>query len=290
MVTVVLIPVSVLAAAWRWRRSPSPERQRVLWFVIAITLSWLAMVMTDGLPYPWPDVLGGASLTFVLVVVVLTGQAREAAARLQESREALVRAREAERLRLHRDLHDGLGPELAGIALQVAAAAQGTPDRELRERLQASHTRLRELTGDVRHIVEGLRPAALDTVGLVEALRQHAGVLSTSGGPTVQVVADGLIEPPAAVEVAAFRIAMEAVTNAVRHSGGSRCLVRLRCDGDDLVVEVDDDGVGGAQHRTCGTGLTSMHARAEELGGWLAVTDAPLGGTRVVAHLPRGDR
>ncbi len=208
---------------------------------------------------------------------------------LANSREALVIAREEERRRIRHDLHDGLGPQLAGIGLQLDLSV------ELLERdpfkvarmLQRAKTELDSAIVNVRHVVDGLRPPALDELGLVGAIRQATSTLdaSVTDGFAVSVQADDIGELPAAVEVAAFRIASEAATNAARHSGGSTCLIRLRHDGE-LAVVVEDNGKGVDRGARGGVGLSSMRQRAEELGGSLTVDSDPDRGTRIIARIP----
>ena len=143
---------------------------------------------------------------------------------LQRARERLVLAREDERRRLRRDLHDGIGPALAGLTLRVATVARMLPDQAdaAAQRLQDLTDEIRRTVVDVRHLVEGLRPPALDELGLVTACTQAVERLA-AGQLDVTVDAQPLPALPAAVEVAAYRIVVEAVTNAVRHSGGRRC-------------------------------------------------------------------
>lgn len=192
-------------------------------------------------------------------------------AELQASRERLVGAREEERRRLRRELHDGLGPALTGIALTADAAAnlQADPTRlpALLERLRGDS---RAALADVRRVVEDLRPASLDELGLVGALEQRAEQLArrTDGTPLrVDVDLPTPVPPlPAAVEVAGYRIATEALTNAVRHADrASRVRVRLRC-ADRFELEVSDDGRPNGRW-VPGVGLTSMRERVAELGG-----------------------
>jgi two-component system, NarL family, sensor kinase len=213
-----------------------------------------------------------------------------AASDLRRSRERIILAREEERLRIRRDLHDGLGPALAGITLRLETAGRAA-DRDARSAVPLLQT-LREQTAacveEVRRIVADLRPPTLDQVGLVGALRQHAELLNTStAAPVISVeVAPNASLPalPAAAEVAAYRIALEAMTNAARHSGGRSCKVGIHHD-DTLRVTVHDDGCGGPPARL-GVGLASMRERAEELGGRCTVTFRPGRGTNVEAVLP----
>ena len=210
-------------------------------------------------------------------------------AELQRSRERLVTAREEERRRLRRDLHDGLGAQLAGLTVQAGLlrpliasdpAAADAAAVELR-------AELRTAIGDIRRLVHGLRPPALDELGLAGALQQLA---ERTGGPgtRVAVEAAGLPALPAAVEVAAYRIVQEALTNVVRHAGARSCVVRVAVDGGELTLTVTDDGAGLPADPEPGVGLASMRERAEETGGSCTVGPGPDGGTRVTARLPVG--
>ncbi|MGI5242047.1 sensor histidine kinase [Dactylosporangium sp. CA-139066] len=222
-------------------------------------------------------------------------QAVRFAADLQRSREQLVVAREEERRRLRRDLHDGLGPVLAGLTMRAEAAqeVQGEAARRLLEEIVAD---AQAAVGDVRRLVEGLRPPALDTLGLVGALRAHLAGWPAAGGPGVTLDAPeelaGLPAAaalPAATEVAAYRIAVEALANARRHAGATAVHLRLRLDAGALTVTVTDDGHGtmipAERDEGGGVGMHSMRERAAELGGELTVASSPHG-TTVSARLP----
>ncbi len=206
---------------------------------------------------------------------------------LQHSRARLVAAREEERRRLRRDLHDGLGPSLAAIVLKLNAA-RTRRDEASRERLVAEASEeTRDAIAEVRRLVDDLRPPALDEVGLLGSIRQRAATLSMPGDVHLQIEVSGpaaLPPLPAAVEVAAYRIATEALTNVVRHSGATRCRVAIGVNGA-LEVTVSDDGRSrlGA---TPGVGWTSMRERAAELGGSCTITTRPEGGTVVRAVIP----
>ena len=211
-------------------------------------------------------------------------------AALRRSRARLVAAREEERRRLRRDLHDGLGPALAGMTLQTDAARDlSATDPARADALLADLTeQLQAATADVRRLVDALRPPALDELGLVGALRAQAA-RHELGRTRITVVAPGALPPlPAAVEVAAYRIAQEALTNVLRHAAAPRAVVALRYDAPAacLTVEVTDDGRGLPPDLRPGVGLASMRERAEELGGRCAVGALPAGGTRVRAELP----
>ena len=173
---------------------------------------------------------------------------------LQRSRQRLVTAREEERRRLRRDLHDGLGPQLAGFTLRLDAARnllRRDPDAADRV-LDDLIARTQEAVNDIRRLVYALRPPALDDLGLVGALRRAAAQYD-GGGLHVTVDAAGALPPlPAAVEVAAYRIAQEALANVARHAGARRCTLRLELDGAEaLCLEIGDDGatMAGASPR-----------------------------------------
>jgi signal transduction histidine kinase len=210
------------------------------------------------------------------------------ASELQQSRERLVTAVEDERRRLRRDLHDGLGPTLAAVAsrIDVARMTAARAPEESQRALAAARQEVTGMLAEVRRLVHGLRPPALDDVGLARALRQRADQLS-SAALRVEVEVDGDLDAlPAAVEVACFRIVLEAVTNAVRHAAASRCTVRLRRTVEQLEVEVADDGTGIAESTRAGVGLLSLRERAEELGGRCEVKPVEPHGTVVTAVLP----
>ncbi|WP_433231064.1 sensor histidine kinase [Actinomadura formosensis] len=210
------------------------------------------------------------------------------AADVQRSREHILRTREEERRRLRRDLHDGLGPTLASLAMTVDAARitlktdPGAVDALL-EDLRATMGRT---IGDIRELVYGLRPPALDDLGLEGAIQALGGVVATGDGPRVDVRVEGDLQGlPAAAEVAAYRIVQEALTNVHRHAGAGCAEVRLCLNGD-LHVTVGDDGVGLPAHVRSGVGMSSMRERAAELGGSCTVGPGPKGGTLVRARLP----
>ncbi len=206
---------------------------------------------------------------------------------LQRSREWLVTAREEERRRLRRDLHDGLGPQLAAQTLKVGSARSlysrdpAAADALLSE-LEAD---LEAALSDLRRLVYDLRPPALDELGLAGAVREAAAQYGTNG---LNVSVDAPERPPAlpaAVEVAAYRIVREALTNVVRYARAENCDVSLLVR-DELRLEIADDGAGLSAERTAGVGLSSMRERAAELGGECRIEASPTGGTRVLARLP----
>lgn len=204
---------------------------------------------------------------------------------LLRSRAEVVALREDERRRLRRDLHDGLGPALAAIGLKAGLAAREVPRASMaRVLLDQIDGEVKDSLGGIRRLVEGLRPPALDELGLLGAVSSRAGALAAE----LEVEVTGELPPaglPAAVETAAYWIAVEAVTNAARHSGGTHCAVDLRTFHDVLVVVVADDGTGPDPTRPSGVGQRSMRERAVEVGGSVIVHGGP-SGTEVVARLP----
>lgn len=212
---------------------------------------------------------------------------------LQHSRARLVTAQEEERRRLRRDLHDGLGPSLAAIVLKLNAVGTIVNDPAAVELLTQLRQETRAAIADIRRLVDDLRPPALDEVGLVAALQQKATSLSRTldtdhgqAGIVIDVVGPAHTTAlPAAVEVAAYRIATEALTNVVRHSGAARASVDVTVNGA-LEISVADNGTQPWSPTRTGVGLSSMRERAEELGGSCSVTSRPGGGTLVHAVLP----
>jgi signal transduction histidine kinase len=204
---------------------------------------------------------------------------------LQQSRSRIVTAREEERRRLRRDLHDGVGPSLAAMVLKLNAVSRIVDNQVAEELLTQVRSETRAAISEIRRLVDNLRPPALDEVGLVGALRQRALALSES--PLVIEVISGPRMPnlPAAIEVAAYRIATEAMTNTARHAAADCCVVRLSA-GPQLVLEVADNGVGVDPATPGGVGIASMHERADEVGGRCSVNVGADGGTVVRAVLP----
>ncbi|GAA1938609.1 sensor histidine kinase [Kitasatospora viridis] len=208
---------------------------------------------------------------------------------LQSSRKQLVLAREEERKRLRHDLHDGLGPALSGLRLQIdTARSELPPDGAVARSLQAVSQNIGSAIDELRRITDGLAPADLGQ-GLTGALRELAGRMDGRRlHVTVRLTPDPLPPLPAAVEVALYRISGEALNNVLRHSGASSARLELRATEDEISVEATDDGEGFPSHSSStGVGLRSMAERAEELGGsFTAANDAR--GAVVRAVLPRG--
>ncbi|MFT4049022.1 MAG: histidine kinase [Solirubrobacterales bacterium] len=203
---------------------------------------------------------------------------------LQQSRKELVTAREEERRRLRRDLHDGVGPSLAAMSLQLDLLRDrvGDGDAALVEQLGGQ---VQEAIVDIRRLVYELRPPALDQYGLVSALSEQASRMSTRSAKFTVDAPEAMPGLPAAVEVAVYRIALEGMTNAARHAGSSNCNVTISA-ADAVVVSVEDDGVGIDGEVAHGVGLRSMRERTAELGGDFQIAARAAGGTTLSASFP----
>jgi len=224
---------------------------------------------------------------------------------LQHKGRELIRAREEERRRLLRDLHDGVGSQLAAVSLGLQAARSAVaddPDGAARL-LSRLSTELTASITEIRRVAYDLRPPVLDQLGLTTAVREYAATLSrgTPGnGPSAPLTVvldmpDHLPTLPAAVEVAAYRIICEALTNVARHGRTDRCAVKIRIDGaksdgGGLELEVLDDGLGLPRKPRFGVGLASMRERAAEVGGTCTIEPRKPRGTVVRAVLPVGTR
>ena len=207
---------------------------------------------------------------------------------LQLARQHIVQLREEERRRIRRDLHDGLGPALAGLTFTLEAVRNLTESdlRRADQLLVSATEQVQTMIGDVRRLIYGLRPATLDQLGLAASLR---GLASQVSSPGISVTIDAPSSLPplhAAVEVAAYRIAQEALTNVERHAHAQTCTVRIAVEPTVLRLEIADDG-GGLSLSSTGIGLHTMKERAAEIGGTCEIGSRPGGGTLVTASLPR---
>ncbi|KGN40204.1 sensor histidine kinase [Knoellia aerolata] len=231
-----------------------------------------------------------AALAPHLAVVV---HARHLADTLERERERVTTATLAERDRLRRDLHDGLGPSLSGIALglEAAAVAQRTDPASVPALLSRTRAEADSAVTEIRRVVDGLRPATLVLRGLPAAVSDTASMLGLGRPGGVRFSLDADLPPvlAPAVEEAAFRIVAEALTNVVRHADATRCAVSLRAGDGGLHVVVSDDGRGPLPVNGSGVGIDSMRRRAADLDGRLQVDPVDRlggGGTVVTAVLP----
>jgi two-component system, NarL family, sensor kinase len=228
-------------------------------------------------------------LDLMAAPLALAVHATALAATIERSREELTSARATERRRLRRDLHDGLGPLLTGIAFQVETArnlASAEPSR-VDSILDAIRTSVSDAISEVRVLLDQLRPTTVEELGLTAALERHAASLAQrSDGTRLQTVieADGLPPLPPQVETAIYRIITEALNNVARHSRAERVDIEFECDGAFLSFVVQDDG-GASDRWQPGVGLRSMQERMAELNGTISAGPTPLGG-RVCARMP----
>jgi signal transduction histidine kinase len=217
--------------------------------------------------------------------VALVARAVELAVETEHARRDLTRERELERRRILNDLHDVLGPVLAGMSMRVRGAMRTQGDPEVAGLLGDLAADLATSRADLRRMVSGLTPSALDEGGLETALQQLVGSFNaTPAGPRLSLDFSVDQNLQQEVEVTVYRLVAEGVTNAVRHAGAHEIGVRVAAGAQVLAVEVTDDGCGGPVHP--GVGLTSLAQRAESLGGELALTTSLAGGVALRLTLP----
>jgi signal transduction histidine kinase len=300
LVASAMIVVIIAATVAGYRRTREPRRHQVRWIALALGLAAVATLGLLTLPivaFGHPFVARNTVDLLVLPVPVALALAvlRDRLFQIDlisRSRGRIVAAREEERRRLRRDLHDGLGPTLAavGLKLDLVRERAATEAAGLSPLLDEIRTDVRSVISDVRRLARELRPPTLDTLGLAGAIGQQATALGGGSGPTIVVEIDERVPAlPAAVEVVAYRIATEAMANVVRHSGAASCIVKVGVDRDGLVVEVTDDGRGIDPGAPAGVGLRSIDERAAEVGGEVDFLARPGGGTIVRARLPLTD-
>jgi signal transduction histidine kinase len=206
---------------------------------------------------------------------------------LQLSRQKIVTAREEERRRLRRDLHDGLGPTLAAQMFRVGAAQEllhKNPEKTAKI-LDDLQDGIGGTLSDIRQLVYELRPPLLDQLGLMGAITDFVSRHDSAVEINLNLPAQ-LPSLKAAVEVAAFRIMQTAIDNVIKHAQATRCDVRLTVTDGNLTIDIVDNGVGIAVNYMAGVGLTSMRERAEELGGTFAVFPTHPHGTQLSVSIP----
>jgi signal transduction histidine kinase len=210
---------------------------------------------------------------------------------LQKSREKLVSTREEERRRLRRDLHDGIGPSLAAQTIKVGVAKQLLYENPnaAEELLSSLEDDLSKTLTDIRHIIYNLRPPSLDDLGLLGAVKEFANQIkrpNTGDKPfDIKIYTNSSdLTLSAAIEVAAFRIIQEALTNVIRHSGATSCMVEFQTGKRGLTITIDDNGKGIAPNFKRGVGLSSMKERAEEVGGICSIHSKENKGTRIEVY------
>ena len=272
--------------------TPTPNPMRMPLVYQAETIGYLLLAARAG------DMFGKADSRLLtdlarqagvaMYAVRLTTHLQHLTTSLQQARERLVTTREEERRRLRRDLHDGLGPALASLTFKVDAARNLLrQDSERTEMLLAEvRQQAQEAITDIRRLVYNLRPPALDELGLLSALHEQAAHYQPQGLEVTFDTPKNLPPLPAAVEVAVYRIAQEALTNVARHAGVQHCLLRLAIDAEALHMDISDDGQGIRAGHRIGVGLHGMHERASELGGSCTIAASNSGGTLIQVRLP----
>ncbi|GII92477.1 hypothetical protein Ssi02_27080 [Sinosporangium siamense] len=261
-------------------RSPEP---------VALTYQGTAVasLLVDWPPGRGPSALDRELLDLLAPQLGATAYVAKLTADVRRSRERLVLAREEERRRIYRDLHDGTTATLAATALHLQLAQNAlAPEQEgLRETLGRLVAETLSVADVVSRVMHNLSPPVLYELGLVRALEEKAITFSGQNGPVISLSADDLPPLPVGVQVAVFRIAVEAMLNVVRHASARRCTVRLTFDGA-LCLRVRDDGAGLPVPFEAGSGVRSMRERAAELGGSCLIHPAQGGGTELVAIIP----
>ena len=300
--SIVLVPILILLGALagigvivRCFKASGIERKQLQWRAggVAAALVLFPLTIADALPAA-ASVADPLVFVTTLVIPVLRYQLwsgapvpRRRRVGLVVSRRTLIELHEEERRRLRRDLHDGLGPLVTGLRLNLdAAQAQlaTNPEKAL-EYLTNARQASAEVISDLRGLVYGLRPPALDELGLAGTLRAQLPGFAEGSGVELLLDVDDTMTVPAAVEVAVYRTATEAVTNVVRHGRAQRCTVSLTETAADVVLRVNDDGpVSDTWY--AGVGLTAMRERAVELGGTFLASSGPEG-FHVQATYPR---
>ncbi|QBD82973.1 hypothetical protein EPA93_46235 [Ktedonosporobacter rubrisoli] len=272
--------------------SPSPTPLQVPLVYQAETIGYLLLAARAG------EIFGKADLRLVsdlarqagvaVYAVRLTSHLQHLTESLQQAREHLVSAREEERRRLRRDLHDGLGPTLASLTFQVDAARNLLTQDSARAEalLMAVRQQTQEAITDIRRLVYNLRPPALDELGLCAALREQAAQSHYQGYEVICDLPASLPPLSAAIEVAVYRIVQEALTNVGRHSGARKSWLCLSLNAQTLDLEISDDGQGIPATHRIGVGLRAMYERASELGGTCMITPRSSGGTTVHVSFP----
>jgi PAS domain S-box-containing protein len=263
-----------------------------------IVLRWLrkdgGIIWTEQRNVPLYDEAG--HLVAIEGIVRDISDRRQAEERLQALSRRLLAVQESERRRLARELHDELGQELTAAQIQLQSLAAGRP-RATATLLAKTSAIIDRTLNRVRNLSLDLRPSMLDDLGLVAALRwqvdRSAQLVDVKTRFTVD---DPQRRYPAEIETACFRVAQEALTNAVRHAEANSIEVRLRREGAELVLEVRDDGIGfdvskarESAARGASLGLLSMQERAVLTGGTWQVLSEPGSGTIVVARFPISD-
>ena len=257
---------------------------------VSVAIGWVAFAFVSPLARGDDVTLVGAVGLAGWLLVLLAAAEVVRSRRISRADVARRQAGE-ERLRIARELHDVLAHDISLINVQAGVALHLIDERpeQAREALAAIKHASKDALGELRSVLEALRADGPAPRTPTAGLAQLDGVITgaAAAGLRVETTVEGEAEPlPAAVDLAAFRIVQEAVTNVVRHADTAHAAVRLRYGDDALEVEVCDDGRGGSANGH-GNGLAGMAERAAALGGTLDAGPRPGGGFRVCARLPR---
>jgi signal transduction histidine kinase len=290
----------LLDLAIRWPRrfvTSASRRVALVWALIVVATilllgTWLLAATISGVRGFWPEwalfglVTGGIAYSLLTLHdrVLLAQGRRTLRARidlLSTTRRQAIDAQAAELRRIERDLHDGAQARLVALTLHLGRAEMRLDDRpEVQALIHDAQHEAHEAIAELRDLARGIVPPLLADRGLVAAVRSLAA--RSPLGTEVEATTTRAFPP--AVENAAYFVIAEAITNTAKHAGATRSWVRLAEDGRGLVVQVGDDGDGGADPE--GSGLAGLRARVEALDGTLALESPPGGGTQLEVHLP----
>ncbi len=292
VLTLVALALALPVLVVRWRRAT--DRGPLVGVLLALAATVLLLLASLTVPGGSPALIA-ASVVPIPATMVLTAahRATQLDVALRQAQARLAIAQEEERRRLRHDLHDSLGPALAGVALQLETLPHDIDEDPERAALTAARLtdRVRSAVEEVRRLVDGLGPEG--SLGLHEALTEQVQAFDAPAlRSRLEADPEEVRDLPAAVEVVTARVVREALTNAARHARGDRCTVRVRREDERLEVSVRDNGVGVTAARRegstsgSGVGIASMRAVAQQIGGSCEVADAPGGGTEVRLVLP----
>lgn len=277
----------------QFRRSVEGERRAVGFVIVVLMASVVVPAAVAGggeTGEVFAQVFTAVNIA-VVTIVILRNRIWGSAPMLRRSLNQAVNATDTERRRIRAELHDGVGAGLTSVRMKVDAARRLVDDRPERatEMLTLASAEIGTLVDDVRRMVEGIRPAVLDHLPVIDALSERAQELSASGSLSIHV--DRIDDPglTSAAENALYRIVTEAFNNVVRHAHATRCDVRFSTTADHLLAEITDDGDGSDPDEPdrYGVGLSSMAARANQVGGFLTARPLPNRGFCVAVTLPR---
>lgn len=267
-----------------------------MFVVEAVVMGTLPHLISATAPTTISALVDAALLTAVLAPLVWwlfirpVQRIHKAQGRLLE---AMVRAQEQERMRISRDLHDGLGQELTAILIRLRVLEDQVQDPAVQDNVAAIRAATVTALDDLRRVVRETRPPVLDDLGLAAALEKMLADVGEATGMdmTLSWNAAGAARLPNEVEVALYRIIQEAVTNAVKHSRGTRVLTSITIEEAELKATVSDDGTGFDPKAVLSQpgrafGLPSMQARAEHLYGSVSISSRPRNGTVVAIRIP----